>query len=264
MAKRLTNTNKTFTLNQGILFQGDYRKTLDSVRGVRLILTSPPYNIGTAGVRVDGLRKFGKFDLKSFSGINSYKDDLPEDVYQAQQKDFLLWSLSKLTPDGVIAYVHKNRHKKKRMITPYEWILPLVTANKIKIYEEIVWDRGSTHNHDKNYLYPESERIYILCNPKARPFFKNFDPDGKHKGMSDVWQISRARSSNHDAAFPVSLAERLILCYSKPGEVVMDPYSGSGTCFLAAIKHKRKFIGSELSILHFENACKRIQTFLES
>ena len=264
MNKRKSTAKNFFKFKQGTLYQGNYLSTLNHAVDVRLILTSPPYNIGSAGERVDGLRKLGKYDLKSFSGINSYSDNLPEDIYQNQQAEFLMWALTRVKPDGVIAYVHKNRHKKKKLISPYEWILPLVTANKIKIYEEIVWDRGSTHNHDKNYLYPESERIYILCNPKAKPFFKNFDPEGKHKGMSDVWQISRARSSNHDAAFPVSLAERLILCYSKPGEVVMDPYSGSGTCFLAAIKHKRKFIGSELSILHFENTRKRIQTFLES
>lgn len=259
MVRKLSDTKRSLVLNQGTLFLGDYQKTLGFVNDVRLIVTSPPYNIGAAGARVDGLRKFGKYDSKSFSGINSYKDDLPEDIYQGQQSDFLLWLLSKLVPNGVIAYVHKNRHKKKRLITPYEWILPLVTANKIKVYEEIVWNRGSTHNHDKNYLYPETERIFILCEPQAVPFFQNFDPEGKHKGMSDVWAVSRARSSNHDAAFPVSLVERLILCYSKPGELVMDPYSGSGTTFLAAIKHKRRFVGSELSIKHFKNASKRIQ-----
>lgn len=192
---------KAFSIGKSILEQGDYLETLSGLKNVRLIITSPPYNIGSAGKRQDGMRREGKFDRKSFSGINSYEDNLPEADYQEQQQRFLLWALKRLKSDGVIAYVHKNRHKDRKLISPYEWILPLVEQGHLKIYEEIVWDRGSTHNHDKGYLYPETERIYILCKPEAKPYFQNYDPEGVHKGMSDVWRIGRARNSFHDAAF---------------------------------------------------------------
>ena len=253
---------KKYSIGKCELKLGDFKKTLSDVRNVRLIVTSPPYNIGSNGDRVDGQRKDGKYDPKSFSGIKSYADNLPEEEYQEQQQEFLLWALARLKKDGVIAYVHKNRHKNKQLLTPYEWILPLVKEGKLKIYEEIVWDRGSTHNHDKNYLYPETERIYILCRPEAKPFFRNYDPNKKLKGMSDVWRINRANNSFHDAAFPPSLVERLIQCYSKPRELVMDPYSGSGTTFIIAHQTKRRFIGSELSPKHFKNACSRIDDIL--
>jgi len=249
---------KIFSIEKSSLHQGDYGETLSGVSNVRLIITSPPYNIGSAGKREDGMRREGKFDRKSFSGINSYDDNLPEKEYQEQQQRFLLWALARLKPDGVIAYVHKNRHKDRRLIAPYEWILPLVEQGHFKVYEEIVWDRGSTHNHDKGYLYPETERIYILCKPDAMPFFQNYDPEGVHKGMSDVWRIGRARNSFHDAAFPLLLAERIVNCYSKPRELVMDPHCGSGTSFIAAHASKRRFVGSELSPKHFKNACTRI------
>ena len=250
--------NRILEIKNSKLFCGDYKKTLSEIKNVRLIITSPPYNIGSAGKRVDGMRRQGKYDRKSFSGINSYEDNLPEKEYQEQQQEFLLWALKRLKPDGVIAYVHKNRHKDKKLISPYEWILPLVEQGKIKVYEEIVWDRGSTHNHDKGYLYPETERIFILCKPKAKPYFRNYDPEGVHKGISDVWRIGRARNSFHDAAFPLLLAERIVMCYSKPRELVMDPHCGSGTSFIAAHSNKRRFIGSELSLKHFKNAVLRI------
>jgi DNA modification methylase len=254
---------KILSLGSSHLYQGDYKETLSQIKNVRLIITSPPYNIGSAGKREDGMRGQGKFDHKSFSGINSYEDNLPETYYQEQQKEFLLWALDRLKPNGVIAYVHKNRHKDRRLISPYEWILPLVEQERLKIYEEVVWDRGSTHNHDKGYLYPETERIYILCKPDAKPFFQNYDPEGVHKGMSDVWRIGRARNSFHDAAFPLSLAERIVKCYSKPRELVVDPYCGSGTSFVAALNSKRRFIGSELSPSHFKNARKRVLDALQ-
>jgi len=249
---------KSFILGKSELFQGDFHKALSSKKNVRLILTSPPYNIGSGGKRVDGLRRKGKFDQKSFSGITSYTDNLPEDEYQESQQEFLRWAIKCLKPDGVIAYVHKNRHKSRTLVTPYSWFLPLVDEGVLKIYEEIVWDRGSTHNHDKNYLFPVTERIYILCKPDAKPYFRNFDPDDLNKGMSDVWRINRPKNNFHDAAFPLDLATRIVKCYSKPRELVMDPYSGSGTTFLAAHSLKRRFVGSELSAEHFKDSKARI------
>ena len=79
---------KTFSIGKSILEQGDYFETLSGVKNVRLIITSPPYNIGWAGKRVDGMRREGKFDRKSFSGINSYEDNLPEADYRARQREW--------------------------------------------------------------------------------------------------------------------------------------------------------------------------------
>jgi len=77
---------KIFSLNRSELYSGDYRETLSAVRNVWLILTSPPYNIGSKGICRDGLRKLGKCDAKSFGGISPYKDNLPEDIYQLEKQ----------------------------------------------------------------------------------------------------------------------------------------------------------------------------------
>ena len=53
---------KTFSIGKSILEQGDYLETLSGVKNVRLIITSPPYNIGSAGKREDGMRR-GEFVL---------------------------------------------------------------------------------------------------------------------------------------------------------------------------------------------------------
>lgn len=255
---------RPFKYQTGILRHGDFAKTLAKEGPFHLILTSPPYNIGSGGKRQDGFRKRGEYDRKSFGGIQSYFDTRDESEYQAMQQNFLRWAIDRLTPNGVIAYSHKNRHKKKALISPYQWIVPLINDGELKIYEEIVWDRGSTHNHDPHYLYPESERILILAKPDAQPYFRNYDPNGVHKGMGDVWRIERdSRRVGHDAAFPLDLVERIINCYTKPGDVVCDPYSGSGTTFVGAVKLGRAFVGSELSQEHFQRARKRIRADLK-
>ena len=59
---------------------GAYQATLqDQVETLDLIFTSPPYNIGSKSPRIDGQRKKGKYDPKSYGSITGYADNLPED-----------------------------------------------------------------------------------------------------------------------------------------------------------------------------------------
>jgi DNA polymerase-1 len=66
---------------------GDHREVLTDVHA-QLIVTSPPYNIGSKAPRCDGMRKYGKYDRKSFGAIRDYPDDMPEPDYQDSQEGF--------------------------------------------------------------------------------------------------------------------------------------------------------------------------------
>jgi len=71
------------------------------------------------------------------------------------------------------------------------------------------------------------------------------------KNPSDVWQISNVKSNhpekrNHPCQFPISLVERLILSLSNPGDLVIDPYIGSGTTAIAALRHGRRTAGADI------------------
>jgi DNA modification methylase len=71
-------------------------------------------------------------------------------------------------------------------------------------------------------------------------------PNGKNPG--DVWAVpTQPFSQAHFAVMPQALAERAILAGCKPEGTVLDPFSGSGTTGLAATKHGRKYVGTELS-----------------
>jgi DNA modification methylase len=248
---------------------GDYRQVLSDLPPVDLFLTSPPYNLGTKtrSARIDGRRKLGSFDPKSFGGVKSYGDDLPEAAYQEQQAAFLLWCESRLAVGGVIAYNVKNRKRQKRLITPYQWLLRPEVAEKLTVVEEIVWDRGSTHNHDSSQLWAQTERVYILRRPQDPWRFKH----QKARPLpytSDVWRIPlesrRAASVRHDAAFPKKLVAALIEAYSQPGQVVCDPYAGSGTTLIVAMEHGRQTYGAEINPEHYERAIDRISKDLET
>jgi DNA modification methylase len=63
----------------------------------------------------------------------------------------------------------------------------------------------------------------------------------------------------HPSQKPINLIRDLILEYTKEGDTIFDPFSGSGTTAVACIKEKRNFIGSELNKIHYDKSVKRIQ-----
>ena len=242
-----------------VLHHGDYTKRLGSVRDVDLFLTSPPYNIGSRGVRKDGFRKLGKFDPKSFGSIRGYSDALPEDVYQAQQRDFFLsFCLPRLSDNGVILYNHKNRHRGKKLISPLQW-LPL---DKLTLHDEITLIRGCTHNHEKSFEDPCTERLYILKrSPSSKIYFDKRVTD-EFKNTKDFWwfPIQRTRQENrHCAPFDLSFARECVFRWCPPGGLVCDPYCGSGTSMLASWFERRRFVGAERERKYFDQSVSRFQ-----
>lgn len=64
---------------------------------------------------------------------------------------------------------------------------------------------------------------------------------------TNVWRIQPATNSPHPAAFPLELAEKVIRYYSFKGDVVMDPFAGSGTVGAAAARLGRRFVLFEIN-----------------
>ncbi|MBV9596562.1 MAG: site-specific DNA-methyltransferase [Chloroflexi bacterium] len=66
-------------------------------------------------------------------------------------------------------------------------------------------------------------------------------------GSRAVWSIPSVRSNDdHEAQFPIELPRRVIRLFSAPGELVLDPFVGSGTTALAAIEQRRHYLGFDL------------------
>ncbi|MDI6870856.1 MAG: site-specific DNA-methyltransferase [Bacillota bacterium] len=75
-----------------------------------------------------------------------------------------------------------------------------------------------------------------------------------------VWDIpaESAKKVGHPAPFPVELAERVIKVFSYKGDVILDPFNGSGTTCVAAIRHGRHYVGYDISPEYCELARRRI------
>ncbi len=71
--------------------------------------------------------------------------------------------------------------------------------------------------------------------------------------IGNVWEIANVKNDRkHPAIFPYELAEKHILSWSNEGDLIYDPFMGSGTTCIAAKNNKRKFIGNEINSEFYE------------
>jgi site-specific DNA-methyltransferase (cytosine-N4-specific) len=110
---------------------------------------------------------------------------------------------------------------------------------------KIVWNKGRVRPEDPNHVRRPGvqwEPIFMLT--KTRDY--QFWPERLTEN-GDVWNVSQLpRSGGHVAAFPDELVERCLLPSTTEGDVVLDPFVGSGTTLAVANQHGRHAVGIEL------------------
>lgn len=90
----------------------------------------------------------------------------------------------------------------------------------------------------------------------------NIKPVPEYKPRSNIWKYTVGFNINegkHPAVFPYQLAEDHILTWSNEGDLIYDPFTGSGTTASAALCNNRKFIGSEIDKTYFDFIPNNIQ-----
>jgi modification methylase len=117
----------------------------------------------------------------------------------------------------------------------------------------IIWKRAGGINFNPGYFLPTYEVIYLIAK-------KKFKLAPKANACGDVWEFSQEMNNSHPAPFPVALIDRIVK--STTAEIVLDPFMGSGTTAIAALKNNRKYIGIELAPEYVELAQVRINDFL--
>jgi site-specific DNA-methyltransferase (adenine-specific) len=82
--------------------------------------------------------------------------------------------------------------------------------------------------------------------------------------VPNLYSQMPSRVRDHPNEKPIELMKRLVDTHSNRGETILDPFMGSGTTGVAAVKLGRKFIGIEIEPKYFEIACRRIQAALDA
>jgi site-specific DNA-methyltransferase (adenine-specific) len=206
---------------------------------------------------------------------NSYDKDMSLDEYL----DFLLrvWKETKrvLVPGGRMCINIANLGRKP-YIPLHAFIAEQAIALGFLMRGEIIWNKaasaspstawGSWKSAGNPTLRDIHEYILVFC----KDTFKRQNPAKRENTISrdefleynkSVWNFAAepARKIGHPAPFPVELPRRLIQLYTFEGEVVLDPFIGSGQTAIAALKSGRHYVGYEIDETYVSLAKRRIQ-----
>jgi site-specific DNA-methyltransferase (adenine-specific) len=156
------------------------------------------------------------------------------------------------------------------VLFPYLSWIDSLRANGLTIKENIIWDQsnsgcdtawGSWQSASSPHIRHLTEMILVGYNTQWKKTNKgksDITGDEFSKWTLDKWKISPERDRSHPAPFPEELAKRCIKLFSYVGDVVLDPFSGSGTTCAVAKKFGRQYIGIDLDAEYTRLAQKRL------
>ena len=222
---------------------------------VDLVFADPPFNIG--------------YDY------DRYDDNRPPQEYLDWTERWIDACLRVLKAEGTIwiaigdEYAAEIRVRMRSRATLRNWV---------------VWHYTFGQNCKRKFNRSHTHLFYFVKDPKRFTFnadavrvpsarqttYNDKRANPKGKLPNDVWTFSRVcgtfreRVGWHPCQMPVELLERIVLACSRPGEVVLDPFAGSGTTLVAAARNDRRWVGVELSEDYARRATCRVRQETEA
>lgn len=258
-----TGLDRTFRV-----VQGDSLKLLEDLPDacVDLVFADPPYHLSNGGFTCKGGKR-ASVDKGAWDASQGLAAD------HAFQKAWLAAAQRVLKPSGTL-WVSGTQHVifsigfalqelGFHLLNTVTWFKPNAAPNLAcrtltHSTELVIWAAPKRHN-----------RLLHTFN------YRDMKAENGGKQLRDVWQIPEAGGpqvlwtlpvpgkseklhGNHPTQKPLSLLERIIRCSSSPGDVVLDPFSGSGTTGVAAVSLGRRYLGFEREKEYVELSRRRI------
>lgn len=239
------------------VYNCDARK-LDFIpdNSVHLMITSPPYNVG-----------------------KDYDEDLSQEEYLELLQNVMREVYRILLPGGRACINVANVGRK-----PYIPLNNLINQFMLELgflmRGEIIWDKGASAGGScawgswQSASNPVLRDVHEYIMIYSKQSFARLDNNGKQKlntitrdefleYTKSIWTFNAesAKRVNHPAPFPVELPYRLIQMYSFKDDIVLDPFCGSGTTCIAALKSNRNFIGVDYDLSYIQRAEERISNY---
>jgi len=222
---------------------------------VHLMVTSPPYNVGKEYDENLTLKEYREFLKRVW-----------KEVYRV------------LVPGGRVCINIANLGRKP-YIPLHCYIIEDMLEIGFLMRGEIIWNKASSASPSTawgswlsaanptlrdvhEYILVFSKDTFTRKNPKKRK--STITKEEFLEFTKSVWTFpaESAKKVGHPAPFPIELPYRCIQLYTFEGEVILDPFMGSGQTAIAALKAKRFYIGYEINETYVNLAKKRIKEFL--
>ncbi len=231
---------------------------------IKTTITSPPYNIGKEYENLARLDDYLKWCEHWIS-----------EIYRVTDESGTLWlNVGYLEVEG------------KGLAVPIPYLL--WDRTPFYLLQEVVWNYAAgvackkrfSPRNEKLLWYVKNQKLYTfnlddVRDPNVK--YPNQKKNGKlkcnplGKNPTDVWQISKITSGKnrssiertpHPAQFPIALVERMLKASSNEGDLILDPFMGSGSTAECATRNNRYVIGFELEKKYIGYAKERINNYL--
>lgn len=263
---------------EATILSGDSAETLKTVPdgAAKLIITSPPYNIGKV-----------------------YEQATQLDKYLANLMPVIEQLIRILAADGSLCWQVGNYVEEGEVFPLDIYYHPVFKKLGLKLRNRIVWhfDHGLhaskrfSGRYEVMLWFTKSDNYTFNLDsvrvPSKYPGKTNYKPGDSYgkpsgnplgKNPSDIWKLiqkeweeglwcipnvksNHVEKTIHPCQFPIELVERCVLALTNVGDLVLDPFSGVGSAILAALRQNRRGLGCEREAQYNEVAKGRILDF---
>jgi adenine-specific DNA-methyltransferase len=246
-----------------------------------LIISSPPYNIG---------KDYERSSKLSFEEYLEWQNEVIAALTERlRDSGSICWQVGSYVKDGEsfpldVHFYHCFKARGLKLRNRIIWKFNFGLNSKMRLsgrYETILWfTKGDQYKFNLDpirikQLYPGKRHAKTRKNGSGLP---SGNPLGKNPGdfwefsaaqhflKDPIWDIPNVKANHpektfHQCQFPIELVERCVLALTKKGDTVLDPFVGTGTSVIAAIKHERRGIGIDKVAGYLELARKRVASF---
>ncbi len=266
--------NRYDPLAEIVISPGDCLETLRNLPDemAKLIITSPPYNIGKEYEKATNLDDY----------LNALSPIVDELIRVLSHEGSLCWQVGNYVESGevfpldiyyypffksrglklrnrIIWHFDHGLHASKRLSGRYEVMLWFTKSDEYTFNLDSV--RVPSKYPGKTHFKGEKHGL-----PSGNPLGKN--PSDKWKIVkrdweSALWDIPNVKANHpektiHPCQFPIELVERCVLALTNENDWILDPFSGVGSALLAALRHQRRALGCEKEESYIQIAHQRI------
>jgi site-specific DNA-methyltransferase (adenine-specific) len=243
---------------------------------VDLIFTSPPYadqrNNTYGGIKPDQYIKWFLPKSKQFQRVlkssGTFILNIKERVVNGERHTYVIELILKMREQGWFWTEEFIWHKKNsypgkwpnRFRDNWERLLQFNKSKKFEMYQEAVmipvgdWAKERLANLSETDKTRDESKVGSGFGKKI----SNWVSRNQVYPNNVIYTATECSNKNHSATFPEELPAWFIKLFTKEDDVVMDPFIGSGTTAVAAIKLKREYVGIDNNIEYIELARKRV------
>jgi len=205
---------------------------------VDAIITSPPYNMN---LRIRNGKYCSRQIVKELSTkYSNFDDNLPIDEYYELHLNILK---ELLRVSDMVFYNIQIVTGSKRAI------FKIIGELSDYLKDIVIWDKGHGQPAMAERVMNRRTELVLIFD-KNNAISRQFDKCNFNRGtLDDLWLIKRGKkvSSEHGAVFPEELVYTILNNFTNEGDVIYDPFMGTGSTAVVSKKLKRNYIGSEIS-----------------